>query len=384
MLRNMKTSQLILTVLFLLLFLAALVCAIVALTKNPGTASGGSGASEPAAKITSLEEIKTEVTFTDKKGELAIKEVAQKLILSFINSIPKKDVAFRINKVGEVSLAVIDSTMDYSNICKGPLSDDVWFISGKALVTYKGELLTDSDGYAFIGGRYIVRDGNTYTLYAQDVYENGGTPPDDAAKEQSGEQTPDAQAPADTGPAFTWGEYDTSTAISSAEMRLSSGVTLGMAFDDVKAKTGEFDKVEDGAGVKTATRGAYTYTFTLVNEASTSANDYGLPHDGKYYLTGVTADESCRDEFPRGIKIGDSIENVFTKFPAASTKLQEWAQQRIYGAYEFKKNTTYAYLEYRTFLKTYRIYAQDTGREAVSIEFDENNKVNGFEWIYQK
>ena len=167
-------------------------------------------------------------------------------------------------------------------------------------------------------------------------------------------------------------------------MRLSSGVTLGMAFDDVRKITGEFDKVEDGQGVKTATRGAYTYTFTLVNEASTSANDYGLPHDGKYYLTGVTADETCRDEFPRGIKIGDSIENVFTKFPAASTKLQQWAQQRVYGAYEFKKNTTYAYLEFRTFLKTYRIYAQDTGREAVSIEFDEDNKVNGFEWIYQQ
>jgi benzoyl-CoA reductase/2-hydroxyglutaryl-CoA dehydratase subunit BcrC/BadD/HgdB len=102
----------------------------------------------------------------------------------------------------------------------------------------------------------------------------------------------------------------------------------------------------------------------------------------------VVADETCMDEFPRGIKIGDSIEDVFTKFPCANTKLQQWKEQRLYGAYENAEGKVYCFLEYRTYLASYRIIAQDTGREHIAISFSkangsDPNKVNGFEWFME-
>jgi hypothetical protein len=373
----------ILSALAVLLFLAALVCVIIALVRSPEAppvsdpsadkpSSGDDTPTKPApptGSVKTISEYALPITYQDESGSAAIETVTDILLRELIAAASNSDTsAFKVTKILSVTPALFNHTQDTSSVCASPLSANVWFVSSRAKVEFTGNLTVDSEGEVFLGGRYIVRSGKTYTLYEQAEYE--AMPPQDI-------------------PTFVWGEYDASTTIGAEEMTMSCGIKLGSVYSVVESKMNGFDSVTDtDSRTKTATKAGYTFTFTLVDAGSNSANDYGLPHDGEYHLTYIVADETCLDEFPRGIKIGDSIEDVFTKFPAANTKLQQWKEQRLYGAYENTEGKVYCFLEYRTYLASYRIIAQDTGREHIAISFSkangsDPNKVNSFEWFME-
>jgi len=375
-----------LSVLAVLLFTAALVCVIIALVRSPDAPdNGGSSASQnkdpdngdsklpttPTGSIKSISEYTLNVTYTDDSGNADIDTVVDALLRQLISDASaSEDTAYTVNAIKSLTPAVFNYTQDTSSICGAPLSANVWFVSSRAQVEYTGNLNADASGDVFLGGRYVVKTGSTYTLYEQAVYE--------------------AMEPEEI-PTFVWGEYDASTTIGKEEMTLSCGVKLGMTYEAVETKMGTFAAVDTSASrVKTAQKAGYTFTFTLIDDSNNSADDYGLPHDGNYYLTYVTADSTCADEFPRGIKIGDNITDVFTKFPTANTKLQKWAEQRLYGAYENTSGKVYCFMEYRTLLASYRIVAQDTGREHIAIVFTKGGgedptqiNVDSFEWYLE-
>lgn len=380
-----RVKNTVLSVLAILLFLAALACVIIALVKSPEAPTAkdpqgsqstddnnqGSNYIPPKTGIKTISEYTEQIVITEAGPTApAIESMADTLLRHLIVAASNSDsTAYEITKILSINTALFNHTQDTSSVCAAPLSSNVWFVSSSAKLEHTGNLTVDSNGEVFLGGRYIVKTGNTFTLYDQAEYE--------------------AMPPVEI-PSFVWGEYDASTTIGAAEMTLSNGVKLAMTYDAVESKMGGFDSVDTSSPrTKTAVKAGYTFTFSLVDASSNSANDWGLPHDGNYYLTYIAADSTCADEFPRGIKIGDSIENVFTKFPCANSKLQQWKEQRLYGAYEYKANTVYCFLEYRTYLASYRILAQDAGREQIGIIFGNNkgdyhNKVEGFEWIYQQ
>ena len=315
--------------------------------------------------ISTFHEITNETTLTDSEGGMTIEVVADALIRQFIMAASDLDsTSYKVTSIKEVRPVIFDQNSVNPGIYSATLNANTWFVNATSKVVFEGKLTTDANGESSIGGRYIVKKGNTYTLYAQSVFE--ALPPEEI-------------------PSFVWGEYDASTTIATAEMTLSNGIKLAMTFEAVEAKMGGFDSVDSSvARTRTAVKNGYTFTFSLIDSTSTSATDWGLPHDGKYYLTQITADETCVDEFPRGIKIGDAITSVFTKFPTANTKLQKWEEQRLYGASKYIKGKTYCFLEYRTKLGSYRIVAQDTDRDYIAIVFDKANKVKSFEWIYRQ
>lgn len=375
---NAKLRHNILSVIAIILFLFALVVTIIALTKTPSIEENkkppvadnkpqdkpeDKPSDVPSGSISTFQEITLETSLTDEEGGMTIEVVADALLRQFIMAASDHDsTSYKVTSIQEVRPLIFDHNSVNPGIFTVTLNSSTWFVSANAKVVAEGKLSTDSKGESSLGGRYIVKKGKTYTLYAQSVYE--ALPPEEI-------------------PSFVWGEYDASTPISTAEMTLSNGVKLAMTYEEVEAKMGAFDSVDTSvARVRTATKKGYTFTFSLVDDKSTSATDWGLPHNGKYYLTHVVADETCTDEFPRGIKVGDAIENVFTKFPTANTKLQQWKEQRLYGASKYSEGKTYCWLEYLTKLGSYRIIAQDTDRDRVVIAFDKTNKVKGFEWEY--
>lgn len=378
---NAKLRHNILSVIAIVLFLFALVVTIIALTKTPDMeevknppvmddnsnkdpSSPSDTPSVPAGSISTFHELNLETTLTDEEGGMTITVVADALLRQFIMAASDHEsTSYKVTRIDEVRPVIFDSNSVNPGIFTVTLNSSTWFVTANAKVTAEGKITTDSNGEVSLGGRYIVKKGKTYTLYAQAAYE--ALPPEEI-------------------PSFVWGEYDASTHIATAEMTLSNGVKLGMTYEAVESKMGAFDSVDTSvARTRTATKKGYTFTFSLVDDKSTSATDWGLPHDGKYYLTQVVADETCTDEFPRGIKIGDTIENVFTKFPTANTKLQQWKEQRLYGASNYVAGKTYCWLEYRTKLGSYRIVAQDTDRDYIAIVFDKSNVVKSFEWIYR-
>ena len=382
-----RAKKTVLSTLAVLLFLAALVCVIIALVKSPTTddPDAGTADSQPSTqtpgtsdtspddplpsqnKLKTVSEYNLTVTYVDEDGTATIADVTDALLRNLMaDASASADSAYTITNVVSISPALFSHGQDTSSVCAAPLSSNVWFVSSTAKVEYTGNLSADSSGEIFLGGRYIVKIGKIYTLYEQADYE--------------------ASAP-ENQPSFVWGEYDASSTISASEMILSCGVKLGMTYDKVETVMGGFDTLDTTASrAKTTTKAGYTFTFTLIDSSNNSADDFGLPHDGNYYLTYVVADTTCTDEFPRGIKIGDSIEDVFTKFPTASTKLQQWKEQRVYGAYENTPGKVYCFMEYRTNLGNYRIVAQDTGKEHIAIVFtraagEDPNKVKSFEWF---
>ena len=377
---NAKLRHNILSVIAIALFLFALVVTIIALTKTPAMEEikkppvandtptdkpGDDKPSVPSGSISTFHEIDIETSITDEEGGMTIEVIADALLRQFIMEASALDsTSYKITSIQEVRPVIFDHNSVNPGIFTVALNSSTWFISANAKVVAEGKLSTDNNGESSLGGRYIVKKGKTYTLYAQATYE--ALPPEEI-------------------PSFVWGEYDSSTSITTAEMTLSNGVKLAMTYEQVEAKMGSFDSVDTSVTrTRTAVKKGYTFTFSLVDDKSTSATDWGLPHDGKYYLTQIVADETCTDEFPRGIKIGDTIENVFTKFPTANTKLQKWAEQRLYGASKYAEGKTYCWLEYRTKLGSYRIVAQDTDRDYIAIAFDKTNVVKSFEWTYRQ
>jgi len=381
----------ILTGLFLALFCVALVCSIIALVKSP-TAPADNPAKvdkpsvdtpstpdtpdkpqtpdSPAGTVQTVSEVTTVVSYLDSTGNMPIAEVAKKLLEQLINTASASEqTAYTVTKIEwATDPAIIDHTMAPSSSFSAPLSTTTWFVSSKAKVEFTGQLTVDENSETFLGGRYIVKSGKNYTLYQQAEYEK--------------------MSPSDIPSSFVWGEYDATTTVAGDEMYLSSGIKLAMTFDAVETKLGGFDSLilADSARERTAVKGSYTYTFSLVDSKSTASDDWGLPHDGQFYLTKVSASSACTDEFPRGVKVGDSMTNVLTKFPnQRKTDISKlWANQRIYGADKQESGVALALLQYQLKRGAFRIYIQDTGRESISILFDKSYNVEGFEWIYQK
>ena len=378
---NARLRQNILSIIAIVLFLFALGVTIFALVKTPDInevkqpSASTDDPSKPAdpdkpnppasGSISTFHEITDETSITDEEGGMTIEVVADALLRQFIMAASDLDsTSYKVTSIQSVRPVIFDQNSTNPGIYTATLNANTWFVNATSKVVCEGKLTTDANGESSLGGRYIVKKGNTYTLYAQSVYE--ALPPEEI-------------------PSFVWGEYDASTPIATAEMTLSNGVKLAMTYEQVEAKMGAFDSVDTSvARTRTAVKNGYTFTVSLVDSTSTSATDWGLPHDGKYYLTQVIADETCTDEFPRGIKIGDAIENVFTKFPTANTKLQKWKEQRLYGASSYVEGKTYCMLEYRTSLGSYRIIAYDTERDYIAIAFDKSNNVKSFEWTYRQ
>jgi len=179
-------------------------------------------------------------------------------------------------------------------------------------------------------------------------------------------------------------EYDASLEVTSDEFVLSNKVALGMIYEDVEKLLGGFDEVYNDVGnMRSCEKLGYIYGFTKFDEATASEDDPDLPHDGKYYLTYISAGNKCIDELPRGIKIGDSVSDVLDKIPSHDSVLKEWKYQSIYGPYTYKEDVALAYLEYNTLRQAYRLLIQTPQMQVMNLLFDEDNKLVSFEMLYE-
>jgi hypothetical protein len=169
--------------------------------------------------------------------------------------------------------------------------------------------------------------------------------------------------------------YKADEYLSDDEFVIAGGVKLGMSYEEVLKILGSYDQAYDNApGVKSIIKDGYHYGFYQINETFTDQSD--LKMDSVYYLLNVTLDQFTNDEFPRGIKIGDNIEYVLSKFPGKDKKLREWAYQSIYG--ENKIGKPRANLQFTMFDQCYSIYATTTKRILI-VRFDRKNCVKSIE-----
>jgi len=145
------------------------------------------------------------------------------------------------------------------------------------------------------------------------------------------------------------------------------GVRLGMTYAEVLGILGGFDEIVDNANVRSLFKDGFHYGF--------------YESDGVYRLLSVTLQSPSAQEFPRGLKIGDSIETVFAKFPCQDAKLKQWAVQVLYGRDE--AGVPRAILQFTIALDAYRIYATTT-EQVLIIEFDKQNKVKSLELHKEK
>lgn len=174
--------------------------------------------------------------------------------------------------------------------------------------------------------------------------------------------------------------YDPTSYLSNEEMITSDGVKLTMTYDEVIAIIGEpYETFDNSDDVKSLIKNGYYYGFCQIGDSF--EEDYPLPRDGEYYLLSISASESCTDPLPRGIHIGDTIEDVMKKFPTQDKTLKKWASQMVYGKQELGQPR--AFLEYTTVLESYRIYVTTT-TQVLNIQFDKQNKVKSVELIFEK
>ena len=96
----------------------------------------------------------------------------------------------------------------------------------------------------------------------------------------------------------------------------------------------------------------YTGEMPPVENGSCSLdiNDifYGFEQteEGNFRLVYIVVDELAADvSIFREIRIGDSIQSVFSKIPARDTELRQWAYQTLYGTDQYD-TAGYAQLDY--------------------------------------
>lgn len=163
--------------------------------------------------------------------------------------------------------------------------------------------------------------------------------------------------------------------LSDDEFVIAGGVKLGMSYDEALKILGNYDEALDNApGVKSIIKDGYNYGFYQINKTFTNQSD--LKIDGIFRLLNVSLTKYSDDEFPRGIKIGDSIEDVLNKFPGKDKKLRKWAYQNIYGTDE--KGKPRAYLEFTMFNECY-YFSATTTKQILIVQFDRNNCVSSIE-----
>lgn len=143
-----------------------------------------------------------------------------------------------------------------------------------------------------------------------------------------------------------------------------------MSYDEVLQILDGYDEAYDNApGVKSVTKVGIHYGFYQIDESFTNQSD--LPRDDVYRMLDLSS-ESYQGEFPRGIKIGDNVEDVLNKLPGQDKTLRKWAHQMIYGKDEI--GSPRAFLEFTMYNEAYRFVAT-TSKQVREITFDRNNQV---------
>ncbi|NLB88302.1 MAG: hypothetical protein GX790_03625, partial [Syntrophomonadaceae bacterium] len=169
--------------------------------------------------------------------------------------------------------------------------------------------------------------------------------------------------------------YNIDEYLSDEEFVIAGGVRMGMTFEEVvEIICDDFEVIENAPGVKSILKDGYHFGFYQID--GTFENQTDLPIDGIFRLLDVSLNEYSHDEFPRGIKIGDSIEDVLSKFPGQDKTLRKWEHQMIYGKDEIGQSR--AILSFHMFNECYMFRAM-TGEQVLIVNFDRNNQVRSLE-----
>lgn len=145
--------------------------------------------------------------------------------------------------------------------------------------------------------------------------------------------TPESTAPATTQ------QYDPSQPLSDDEVVLSNGVRLGMTYEEVAALVGDnINNFSDGDEESYCF--GYNGAFYIF-----SANE-----SGELILWHISIQNSDNfgqavDPVFRDIRLGDTMESVFDKFPVIDRTLKQWAIQTLYGDPNYK-GTQYSTLQF--------------------------------------
>lgn len=175
--------------------------------------------------------------------------------------------------------------------------------------------------------------------------------------------------------ALTIGDYDITSRVSFAEMSTAAGVSVGMTYDEVIDILGEFDEMYVNSDNSVhGEKFGYFYTFYTMDEAFSQQT--GLPVDGNYYLFDIEISDRCIDEMFRGVKIGDSIEDIMAKLPSTNTTLQKWSYQALYGPGTYEQGKELAALEYYIPAATYRLIIQTANHGTMTLSFDGTDSLN--------
>lgn len=151
-----------------------------------------------------------------------------------------------------------------------------------------------------------------------------------------------------------------------------AGVKTGMSYEEALAILGGYDEAYDNTQtVKSIIKDGLHFGFYQIDETFTNQSD--LKKDGVFRLLDLSTVAASQYEFPRGIKIGDSIEAVLSKFPGKDKELRKWAYQNIYGKDEIGKPR--AFLEFVLSGWRYRFVATTT-KQTLEVDFNRENRVS--------
>ena len=165
--------------------------------------------------------------------------------------------------------------------------------------------------------------------------------------------------------------FNPSEFLADDEFVFVGGIRLAMSYEEVLGILGGYDEAYDNApGVKSIMKDGVHYGFYQIDESFENQSD--LQIDGVYRLLYMTLTESSDEIFPRGIKVGDKLEDVLNKFPGKDKELRKWTYQNIYG--QDKIGQPRAYLEFTMFDERYDFMATTTKR-IMRVFFDGENRV---------
>ena len=157
--------------------------------------------------------------------------------------------------------------------------------------------------------------------------------------------------------------FDPTKPLTDDELVFAGGVRLEMSYEEVLEILGGYDQSYDNAPeVKSIDKNGVHYGF--------------YESDGVYRLKDLNLSESSKEIFPRGIMVGDKIEDVLNKFPGKDKALRKWAVQKIYGEDLMKWH--YANLEFRMYDECYHLVIK-TPKAMMAVNFDKNNCVRYIE-----
>ena len=125
--------------------------------------------------------------------------------------------------------------------------------------------------------------------------------------------------------------YD--TRVTSDEIVLHNGISIGMSYDEVAAYSGYTGEKPEGTDTVSIVWENITYSFAPDTEKGLKLSYVNI------------AEEAVDASIFRDIKIGDSLDSVFGKIPAKDTELKKWAIQFLYG-YEDTDPKGYADLRF--------------------------------------